>query len=96
MFCPPVPWVSVKTGGYLIAPCDMVRLPSQAVAQKQRLEEADPRNIYPSIDSLNQLTAVPWRVNPQILDVILNVSGFFLVNTSNKTKYTLKIELNVI
>jgi len=73
MRCPPIPWSSVTTGGYLVAPCEMVRLPQQATSQKQRLEEAVPNQIYPSLDSLNQLTAVPWKVNTQILDVILEV-----------------------
>ncbi|KAF2883356.1 hypothetical protein ILUMI_22858 [Ignelater luminosus] len=73
MRCPPVPWSSVSTGGYLIAPCEMVRLPLQATSQKMRLQEAVPNDIYPSLDSLNQLAAVPWRVNTRILDVILEV-----------------------
>ncbi|XP_018323984.1 DNA-directed RNA polymerase, mitochondrial [Agrilus planipennis] len=73
MKCPPVPWISVKTGGYMIASCEMVRLPTQAVTQKQRLEETDPQNLYPVLDSLNQLAAVPWKVNERILDLILEV-----------------------
>lgn len=73
MLCPPVPWITVKTGGYLIAPCDVVRLPPQAALQRQRLEEANPVGIFPSLDSLNQLAAVPWKVNTKILDVILEV-----------------------
>ncbi|KAF5270657.1 hypothetical protein FQA39_LY01395 [Lamprigera yunnana] len=73
MICPPVPWKSLSTGGYLIAPCEMIRLPLQAVLQKQRLKEAPPNQIYPSLDALNQLGAVPWKVNTHILDVILEV-----------------------
>lgn len=73
MKCPPIPWISVHTGGYLIAPCDVVRLPSQALAQKQRLEESNPNHLYPSLDALNQLACVPWKVNTEILDVILEV-----------------------
>lgn len=73
MVCPPVPWITVETGGYLVNPCEMVRLPAQAVLQKQRLREAEPNSLYPSFDSLNQLAAVPWKVNTRILDVILEV-----------------------
>lgn len=73
MLCPPVPWISIETGGYLVNPCDMVRLPAQAVLQKQRLHEAESNTLYPSFDSLNQLAAVPWKVNTKILDVILEV-----------------------
>lgn len=73
MICPPIPWISVETGGYLVNPCDMVRLPTQAVLQKQRLQEANRNSLYPSFDSLNQLAAVPWKVNTKILDTILEV-----------------------
>ncbi|KAK4874106.1 hypothetical protein RN001_013466 [Aquatica leii] len=73
MMCPPVPWSSVSTGGYMLAPCELMRLPSQAVSQKQRLKEAHPSQIYPALDSLNQLASVPWKVNTQVLDVILEV-----------------------
>lgn len=73
MKCPPVPWISVHTGGYLISSCDVVRLPPQALAQKQRLEECCSTQIYPPLDSLNQLASVPWKVNCEILDVIMEV-----------------------
>lgn len=73
MLCPPLPWISTKTGGYLVAPCDMVRLPYQATLQKQRLKEADPTSLYPSFDSLNQLAAVPWKVNSKVLDIVIEV-----------------------
>ncbi|KAF5291408.1 hypothetical protein FQR65_LT01718 [Abscondita terminalis] len=73
MLCPPVPWSSVSTGGYLLAPCELVRLPLQAFSQKQRLQDANPSQIYPALDSLNQLASVPWKVNTRVLDVILEV-----------------------
>ncbi|KAB0793054.1 hypothetical protein PPYR_12674 [Photinus pyralis] len=73
MMCPPVPWTSVKSGGYLVSPCEVVRLPMQAILQKQRLREAPPSQIYPSLDCLNQLAAVPWKVNGPVLDVVLEV-----------------------
>lgn len=73
MLCPPVPWTSIKNGGYLVAPCDVIRLPTQATAQKQRLNRADPIDLYPSLDALNQLAAVPWKVNLKILAIILDV-----------------------
>lgn len=73
MLCPPIPWISTTTGGYLISPCDVIRLPVQASSQKQKLEEVAKEQIYPSLDALNQLAAVPWKVNEKILDVILEV-----------------------
>lgn len=50
------------------------RLPFQAYTQNKRLEEADPVQLYPNFDALNQLAAVPWKVNTKVLDVILEVS----------------------
>lgn len=86
MKCPPVPWISHKMGGYLVLPCEMVRLPHQAIMQKQRLNDLDPKELYPSLDSLNQLASIPWKVNRKILDVILEVSQmklhFFSLNQS--------------
>lgn len=73
MVCPPLPWIAVNTGGYLLSSSELIRLPTQAVSQKQRLNEVKPQQIYPSLDALNQLSAVPWKVNKKILDVILKV-----------------------
>ncbi|KAG5895035.1 hypothetical protein JTB14_014773 [Gonioctena quinquepunctata] len=73
MICPPVPWISTETGGYLVSPCEVVRLPYQATSQKQRFLEVGSQQLYPNLDALNQLAAVPWKVNQKILDAILQV-----------------------
>lgn len=73
MRCPPVPWTGVENGGYLVAPCEVVRLPPQASLQKHRLRKMDPQQLYPSLDALNQLAAVPWKVNTAVFEVILKV-----------------------
>lgn len=78
MVCPPVPWTSTHIGGYLISPCDVIRLPTQALSQKQRLNEVGAQQLYPTLDALNQLAAVPWKVNHRILDVILQVCYIFM------------------
>lgn len=83
MRCPPKPWISVISGGYLVSHADVVRLPIQAVQQWKRLTNAPHATLYPSLDSLNQLGSVPWKVNKRILDVILEVfnSGTVVYNT---------------
>ncbi|CAG9865430.1 unnamed protein product [Phyllotreta striolata] len=73
MMCPPVPWISTQVGGYFISPCDVIRLPLQASSQKNRLQEVGSQQLYPSLDALNQLSSIPWKVNTKILDVILEV-----------------------
>lgn len=76
MICPPVPWSSPIIGGYLISPAELIRLPMHANSQKQKMLDVNVSQIYPSLDALNQLSAVPWKVNAKILDVILEVSVF--------------------
>lgn len=74
MICPPVPWISAEIGAYLVCPSDVIRVPSFAVAQKQKLSDVGSQQLYPNLDALNQLGSVPWKVNQKVLDVILKVS----------------------
>lgn len=73
MLCPPQPWTTSRNGGYLLAKSDLIRLPQSAQQQMERIEKQPLNHLYPSLDSLNQLSSVPWRVNPDVLDVILKV-----------------------
>ncbi|TDG46587.1 hypothetical protein AWZ03_007025 [Drosophila navojoa] len=73
MLCPPQPWSTPHNGGYLLNKSELIRLPHQAVQQWERIHASNPQYLYPALDSLNQLASVPWRVNTQILDVIIKV-----------------------
>ncbi|EDV99133.1 DNA-directed RNA polymerase, mitochondrial [Drosophila grimshawi] len=73
MLCPPQPWSTPHNGGYLLNKSELIRLPHQAVQQWERIRSSNPQHLYPAIDSLNQLASVPWRVNTQLLDVIIKV-----------------------
>ncbi|XP_075153749.1 mitochondrial RNA polymerase [Haematobia irritans] len=73
MLCPPQPWSTPHNGGYLLNKSDLIRLPLQAIQQWERINSMNPQNIYPALDSLNQLASVPWRVNTDVLDVIIEV-----------------------
>ncbi|XP_013107948.1 DNA-directed RNA polymerase, mitochondrial [Stomoxys calcitrans] len=73
MLCPPQPWSTPHNGGYLLNKSDLIRLPLQAVQQWERINSMNPQNIYPALDSLNQLASIPWRVNTDVLDVIIEV-----------------------
>ncbi|XP_023015576.2 mitochondrial RNA polymerase [Leptinotarsa decemlineata] len=73
MVCPPVPWISTELGGYLLMPSEFIRLPVESTTQRQRLREVGPQQLYPNFDALNQLAAVPWKVNKKVLDVVLHV-----------------------
>ncbi|XP_059474955.1 DNA-directed RNA polymerase, mitochondrial [Neocloeon triangulifer] len=73
MLSPPVPWTSIRFGGYLIKSTEIVRLPLHAYLQWNRMDKAPVQQIYPAFDSLNQLGSIPWKVNEPMLDVILKV-----------------------
>lgn len=74
MLCPPVPWTTPNNGAYLITHSDLIRLPSQAIKQLDRIKKLKPTSqLYPALDSLNQLASIPWKVNTQVLDVIIKV-----------------------
>lgn len=73
MVCPPQPWTTSRNGGYLLAKSDLIRLPQHAHQQLDRINKTPTHNLYPSLDSLNQLSSIPWAVNEDQLDVILKV-----------------------
>ncbi|XP_067622531.1 DNA-directed RNA polymerase, mitochondrial isoform X2 [Eurosta solidaginis] len=73
MLCPPQPWSTPNNGGYILNKSDLIRLPHQAVQQWERINSMKSQDIYPALDSLNQLSIVAWRVNTCVLDVIINV-----------------------
>lgn len=73
MMCPPQPWTTSKNGGYIVAKSDLIRLPVSAHQQLECIDNTPLDQLYPSLDSLNQLSSVPWSVNGDILDIILKV-----------------------
>ncbi|KAL5280867.1 POLRMT family protein [Megaselia abdita] len=73
MLCPPQPWSTPVNGGYLLNRSELIRLPHQAVQQWSKINNQAADKMYPPLDSLNQLSSIPWRVNTDILDVIISV-----------------------
>jgi len=74
MTCPPLPWTSVNSGGYLLSSVKMIRLPDAiSTHHKARLAETPTQQLYPSFDSLNQLSECPWILNKSVLDVVIEV-----------------------
>ncbi|KAM7249213.1 hypothetical protein ACFE04_019801 [Oxalis oulophora] len=67
---PPVPWVSLNQGGYLVRRAEFVRLYD---AMANALPTAENKQLLPVFDSLNQLSAVPWRINTSILDLMIKI-----------------------
>lgn len=77
MVCPPRPWSDENNGGYLLCKSDLLRLPTQAVQQLNRISDMPKENLYPALDSLNQLANVPWKVNTDVSREIFNFLIFF-------------------
>lgn len=74
MMCPPIPWTSRKHGGYFnTQPC-LLRLQYSAGLQSDRIDQLpSPNELYPSLDALNQLGCIPWRINTHILDLVIDI-----------------------
>lgn len=73
MMCPPIPWTSPKSGGYIITHSDLIRLPYQAGHQLELINERPITELYPALDALNQLASIAWCINTKILDIAIEV-----------------------
>lgn len=73
MLSPPLPWYTHREGGYLVTNVNLVRLPPYAFQQRLRLENNPAQQLYPALDALNALGAIPWRVNGAILDLVIQI-----------------------
>lgn len=70
---PPLPWLSTSTGGYLLNQTDFVRLPMSAGEQDARLRSLPTEKIGGLLDSINVLNSCPWKMNTQVLDLLIDV-----------------------
>lgn len=70
---PPLPWLSTTTGGYLLNQTDFVRLPVSAGQQDARLRSLPIEKVGGLLDSINVLNSCPWKMNQQVLDLLIDV-----------------------
>ncbi|XP_019615411.1 PREDICTED: DNA-directed RNA polymerase, mitochondrial-like isoform X1 [Branchiostoma belcheri] len=73
MLMPPVPWSSVKKGGFLLSPTKLMRSNDATLQHELLLEKVGTSELYPILDSLNQLGACAWKINQPILDLVIQV-----------------------
>lgn len=73
MLCPPIPWTSPNSGGYLHSHTILLRLPPQFSYQNELVKQAPHGQLYPSLDACNQLGSIPWCVNTKILDLAIKI-----------------------
>ncbi|XP_069503971.1 DNA-directed RNA polymerase, mitochondrial isoform X2 [Ambystoma mexicanum] len=73
MLCPPIPWTSPRFGTYILNPTKLMRSVEGAIQHQLRLEHCPPTDLYPVLDSLNQLGNCPWKINQPVLDIIISI-----------------------
>lgn len=73
MLCPPLPWTSAESGGYLQSHTTFLRLPPQFSYQNELVNAVPREQLYPPLDAVNQLGSIPWQVNTRILDLAIKV-----------------------
>nr|XP_033811524.1 DNA-directed RNA polymerase, mitochondrial [Geotrypetes seraphini] len=73
MLCPPVPWTSPNFGAYIITPTKLVRCLDGVIQHQQLLENCPTSQLYPVLDALNQLGNCAWKINQQVLDIIVSI-----------------------
>lgn len=73
MVCPPQPYWSVNNGGYLVAESDFLRLPPHYTQQLDMLHNTPKQTLYPIFDALNQQQSVAWKINTEILDLVISI-----------------------
>lgn len=70
---PPLPWLSSTMGGYLLTQTDFVRSPISAGQQDARLRSLPADKIGGLLDSINVLNSCPWRINGEVLDLLMGI-----------------------
>ncbi|XP_077110224.1 DNA-directed RNA polymerase, mitochondrial isoform X1 [Ranitomeya variabilis] len=73
MRCPPLPWTSSHFGAYVLTPAKLMRCNEGAVQHQLLLEKSAPGQLFPVLDSLNQLGMCAWRINQPLLDIIVSI-----------------------
>ncbi|XP_030074244.1 DNA-directed RNA polymerase, mitochondrial isoform X1 [Microcaecilia unicolor] len=73
MLCPPVPWTSPSFGAYILAPTKLMRCVEGAIQHHLLLENCPISQLHPVLDALNQLSNCAWKINQQVLDIIISI-----------------------
>ncbi|PBC25264.1 DNA-directed RNA polymerase [Apis cerana cerana] len=68
-YCPPLPWTSIHSGGYLITKTNFIRSPNI----DYQFQNIKSKQLFPVFDSLNQVSSIPWKINTAILDIVIKI-----------------------
>ncbi|XP_026669448.1 DNA-directed RNA polymerase, mitochondrial, partial [Ceratina calcarata] len=72
-YAPPNPWISIYSGGYLVTKTSFIRIPDYTDRPWRLLQNTPSEQLFPILDSLNQLSSIPWKINTAILDIITKI-----------------------
>ncbi|XP_053981123.1 DNA-directed RNA polymerase, mitochondrial [Hylaeus volcanicus] len=72
-YCPSRPWTSIYTGGYPLTRIEIVRAAGFSDNPWKKLVNTPLEQLYPVLDSLNQLSGSPWIINCAILDIVIEI-----------------------
>ncbi|RWS16913.1 DNA-directed RNA polymerase-like protein [Dinothrombium tinctorium] len=73
MYIPPIPWINHQRGGYLYAKTDFIREPGSGEEGLLGIKLTPKANLNAVYDSLNALSYCPWKINGDVLDIIISV-----------------------
>ena len=73
MVSPPLPWYSTTKGAYLVTDVPLIRIAMFGNQQLEKIKKAPYQQMYPSLDSLNFLGTIPWKINTKILDLLIQI-----------------------
>lgn len=73
MLCPPRPWTSPHSGGYLLSSPKLMRTVEGTMQHQRLLEGCAPAQLHGALDALTQLGNCAWRVNGRLLDLVLQI-----------------------
>lgn len=68
---PPRPWTDINSGGYLLSKAGFIR--DRYMKSSYLLRNTPTKQLYPALDSLNQLGSIPWIINVPILDILIQI-----------------------
>ncbi|XP_021100725.1 DNA-directed RNA polymerase, mitochondrial isoform X4 [Heterocephalus glaber] len=73
MLCPPLPWASSQSGGFLLSPTKLMRSVDGSLQHQNLLDSWPPTELHGALDTLTQLGNCAWRVNGRVLDLVLEI-----------------------
>ncbi|KAK3105014.1 hypothetical protein FSP39_015177 [Pinctada imbricata] len=73
MVSPPLPWTSKDSGGNILLHTDLIRAKFSVDTQSDFLTTVPDHRYFASLDALNKVACCPWRLNTEMLDIMIDI-----------------------